>query len=289
MDIDRRSVLRRAAQAASAGAAVALAAAGPPPRHPGYSADLRPAAAPAPAPPPGVRTPFAAAAPPVIVRRSTWQQDEPGTERQRDPAVRAVFIHHTDDPNSYGPQDVPDILRAIYHEHRANQGWDDIGYNFLVDRFGTVYEGRLGSTEEPVVGAHTMGFNRETVGIAAIGTYTAGMPVPAPVVDAMARLAAWKLGRYGIDPRGRSELTSESSGSRFPSGTSHAFDAISGHRDAFCTLCPGDALYLALPRITERAAEILRGDPPARPGAATAPPRPARQHSELVRAPSPRA
>ncbi|WP_079197279.1 peptidoglycan recognition protein [Streptomyces sp. CB03911] len=287
MDIDRRSVLRRAAQAASAGAAVALAAAGPP-RHPRHPAGLRPAAAPVPAPPPGGRTAFAAAAPPVIVRRSTWQTNEPETERKRDPAVRAVFIHHTDDPNSYGPQDVPDILRAIYREHRENQGWDDIGYNFLVDRFGTVYEGRLGSTEEPVVGAHTMGFNRETVGIAAIGTYTAGIEVPAPVLDAMARIAAWKLGRYGIDPRGRSELTSESSGSRFPSGTSHGFDAVSGHRDAFCTLCPGDALYLALPRITERAAEILRGGPSGRPGAATAPPRPFRQPSELVRELSPR-
>ncbi|WP_051814378.1 peptidoglycan recognition protein, partial [Kitasatospora sp. MBT63] len=201
-----------------------------------------------PAPPP----------PPLVVRRSTWKTDEPQTATECDAAVRAVFIHHTDDPNGYGPQDVPEKLRSIYQEHRTNQGWEDIGYNFLVDRFGTIYEGRLGSTGRPVVGAHTMGFNRETCGIAVIGTFGAGTPVPEAVLDALARLSAWKLGLYGIDPAGRSELTSNSSSSRFPAGTTHAFAAISGHRDAYTTLCPGESLYAALPQIAERAVGLLR-------------------------------
>ncbi|WP_371494295.1 peptidoglycan recognition protein [Kitasatospora sp. NBC_00374] len=262
MDINRRSVLRRAVQAASAGAAVALAAAGPP-RHLLPFADhgpttpelpalaLQGGALPAPLPPP------------PVVRRSTWKTDEPETQTQIDRAVRVVFIHHTGDRNAYGPQDVPEILKSIYQEHRENQGWDDIGYNFLVDRFGTIYEGRLGSTGNPVVGAHTLGFNRETMGIAAIGSYDDGIEVPAPVIDAMARLAAWKLGTYGFDPLAKAELTSNSSGSRFPAGTNHTFDTISGHRDAFCTLCPGDALYAALPRIIERAAGFMHAAAPA--------------------------
>ncbi|MFJ1704697.1 peptidoglycan recognition protein [Kitasatospora sp. NPDC088346] len=262
MDINRRSVLRRAVQAASAGAAVALAAAGPP-RHLLPFADhgpttpelpalaLQSGALPAPLPPP------------PVVRRSTWKTDEPETQTLTDPSVRVVFIHHTGDRNEYGPQDVPEILKSIYQEHRENQGWDDIGYNFLVDRFGTIYEGRLGSTGRPVVGAHTLGFNRETMGIAAIGSYDTGIEVPTPVIDAMARLAAWKLGTYGFDPQAKAELTSNSSGSRFPEGTNHTFDTISGHRDAFCTLCPGDSLYAELPRIIERAAGFLHGAAPA--------------------------
>ncbi|MER8186447.1 peptidoglycan recognition protein [Kitasatospora sp. NPDC094015] len=256
MDIDRRSVLRRAAQAATAGAAAALAAAGPP-RHRTSSAPAGPAAAAAEAP----ARPSAPPPPPEVVRRTAWQAVEPPSETQCDAVVRAVFVHHTDHPNGYGPQEVPEILRSIYQDHRENLGWEDIGYNFLVDRFGTIYEGRLGSTGRPVVGAHTMGFNRETAGIGVIGTFDAATPVPAAVLDATARVAAWKLGTYGIDPRSRSELTSNSSDSRFPAGTSHSFDAISGHRDAFCTLCPGDSLYAALPQIVDRAARLLAGRP----------------------------
>ncbi|MEV6206947.1 peptidoglycan recognition protein [Kitasatospora sp. NPDC051914] len=248
MEINRRLVLRRALQAVAAGAVTALPAAAHP--HRSVAADA-PVAVAAPAP---VR--LAAPAAPPIVLRSTWQSEETVAQVQYDRAVRAVLIHHTDDPNSYDACDVPDILRAIRRDHLEFRGWDDIGYNFLVDRFGTIWEGRLGGVDRPVVGAHTMGFNRDTVGIAAIGTYNSGTEVPPPVVDAIARLAAWKLGLHGIRADDRSELTSTNSGSRFPVGARHAFNAVSGHRDAFCTLCPGESLYAEIPGIIDRAAHL---------------------------------
>ncbi|MFI6449514.1 peptidoglycan recognition protein [Kitasatospora sp. NPDC050543] len=251
MDIDRRLVLRRVVQAASAAAVVALPAAGGP-RRVLASGDRAPAAPIAPALTSIRKLP----APPPIMPCTLWQTNPAPPEVQYDRAVRAVFIHHTENGNTYRAQAVPDIIRAIQRDHRENRGWDDIGYNFLVDRFGTVYEGRRGGVDRPVVGAHTIGFNRETVGVAAIGTYSAGAQVPEPVVEAIARLAAWKLAADGTDPRAQCDLTSTSSESRFPVSTHHAFNAVSGHRDAFCTLCPGDALYALIPRIIERAAQL---------------------------------
>ncbi|WP_405014606.1 peptidoglycan recognition protein [Kitasatospora sp. NBC_01539] len=250
MDIDRRLVLRRALQAVSAGAVTALPAAARPWRR----AESEDGGAPTPVQP--VARPRAVPQAPPIVLRSTWQTEPNPPAVQYDREVRAVLIHHTDDPNSYGPEDVPDILRAIRRDHLEFRGWDDIGYNFLVDRFGTVYEGRLGGIDRPVVGAHTMGFNRDTVGVAAIGTYTAGIPVPDAVLESIARVAAWKLGTYGIHPGDRSTLTSTNSGSRFPVGATHEFTAVSGHRDAFCTLCPGESLYAQIPGIIDRAESL---------------------------------
>lgn len=124
----------------------------------------------------------------------------------------------------------------------------------------------MGGVDQAVVGAQAEGFNHETVGVAVIGTYPRGAKVPAPVVEALAQLAAWKLSAYGVDPSGQSQLTSTNNESRFPSGTSHLFNAVSGHRDACFTQCPGDTLYAALPRITERAAELLRAAPTAGTG-----------------------
>ncbi|AEW96325.1 MULTISPECIES: peptidoglycan recognition protein family protein [Streptomycetaceae] len=275
MEMDRRRLLRRISQAAAVTACGALAATGPG-RRPAPP-PVRPAPLPPTAAGVSARTVAAAAPavgwyapPPPIVPRAQWQTDgrPPPPPAQYTRGVRAVFIHHTDGGNGYRHTDVPAIIRGIYGDHHDGRDWDDIGYNFLVDRNGTIYEGRHGGVDRPVVGAHTLGFNHETVGIAAIGTYRTGEPVPWPVVDAIAAIAAWKLGRYGVDPRGTAELTSTNDASRFRAGTRHVFPAVSGHRDAFCTLCPGEALYAALPAIRERAARLQGRPRPPEPGPA---------------------
>ncbi|WP_328887349.1 peptidoglycan recognition protein family protein [Streptomyces sp. NBC_00316] len=195
---------------------------------------------------------------PVIVSRAQWQADE----TKRDPrahyagGVTAIFIHHTDTPNDYECADVPRTLRNLYTGQTRDRDWGDIGYNFLVDKCGTIYEGRAGGVDRPVVGAHTVGFNRGTAGIAAIGTFGRGAPVPAAMEHAIAALAAWKLGLRGVDPRGRVRLTSTNDKSRYPKGTSADFFAISGHRDAYTTDCPGEALSAALPAIRDIAADL---------------------------------
>ena len=106
-------------------------------------------------------TPILAAGPgrPPIVARRAWAQ---GMARPRVApeygAVRMAFVHHTENPNGYAPGEVPAMLRAIYVFHRYVNGWNDIGYNFVVDLYGRIFEARAGGIDEPVVGAHAGGY-----------------------------------------------------------------------------------------------------------------------------------
>ncbi|MEW1925866.1 peptidoglycan recognition protein [Streptomyces sp. NPDC088360] len=197
------------------------------------------------------------AARPHVVPRAKWLAGAvPAPPVRYADRVRAVFVHHTDSPNGYDCADAPRIIRYLYAGQVEGRKWDDIGYNFLVDRCGTVYEGRAGGIERAVVGAHTQGFNQGSVGIAAIGTFTAGVPVPKVMTDAVAALAAWKLGLSDVDPRSTVRLVSSHSLSKYAAGTSGKFSAVSGHNDGYYTHCPGAALTAALPAIRERAARL---------------------------------
>ncbi|MFI9647614.1 peptidoglycan recognition protein [Streptomyces sp. NPDC052040] len=211
---------------------------------------------------------------PRIVPRTAWAHgagpDQPPP--RYDDKVVAVFVHHTDSSNRYQCADTPRIIRSLYAGQTGHRRWDDIGYNFLVDRCGKVYEGRAGGVERPVTGAHTQGFNHRTAGIAAIGTFTAGVPVPRAMTDAIAALAAWKLGLADIDPRSTVRLLSSNGRSRYRAGTAVLLPALAGHRDGFATSCPGAALSALLPAIRERAARLQgRPDPLRRPVPVRAP------------------
>ncbi|GAA5001189.1 peptidoglycan recognition protein [Streptomyces siamensis] len=196
---------------------------------------------------------------PPIVPRSKWL-DAASTHAQPAPRyddrVVAVFVHHTDSPNGYDCADAPRIIRDLYAGQTGAKDWDDIGYNFLVDRCGTIYEGRAGGIDRPVTGAHTQGFNHRTAGVAAIGTFTSGTPVPRAMTDAIARLVAWKLGISDTDPRATVRLRSSNSLSRFAAGTSAALPTVAGHNAAFMTTCPGAALTGRLPAIRDEAARL---------------------------------
>ncbi|MEU7403017.1 MULTISPECIES: peptidoglycan recognition protein family protein [unclassified Streptomyces] len=195
---------------------------------------------------------------PDIVPRSVWL----GGAARAQPAPRyddrvvAVFVHHTDTPNGYDCDDVPAILRGVYQGQTGARDWDDIGYNFVVDRCGTVYEGRAGGIDRPVTGAHTQGFNHRTTGIAALGTYTAGVPVPDELTDAIAAVAAWKLGESGTDPHGKAVLVSSNGLSRFAAGATATLPAVAGHDDGYATSCPGAALTARLADIRDTAARL---------------------------------
>ncbi|MFE1859571.1 peptidoglycan recognition protein family protein [Streptomyces anandii] len=180
---------------------------------------------------------------PRIVTRRGWGADESlrahGFVYTK--KVKAAFVHHTASGNNYRCSQAPSVIRSIYRYHVKSMGWRDIGYNFLVDKCGTIYEGRAGGVAKAVLGAHTMGFNSNSVGIAVIGTYSKSKP-SAAAVTAVARLTAWKLGLYGMNPRGKTYLKS-GGGNLYQKGKNVRLNVISGHRDGFATDCPGKQLY----------------------------------------------
>lgn len=198
------------------------------------------------------------AARPTIVPRARWLGDAAREQPppRYDDEVVAVFIHHTDSPNGYDCADAPGIIRTLYEGQTGARDWDDLGYNFVVDRCGTVYEGRAGGTDRPVTGAHTQGFNHRSTGIAALGTFTEGVDVPPEMLRSIAAVAAWKLGTSDTDPRADARLVSSNDGSRYASGTTATLPVIAGHGDAYMTDCPGAALRARLPEIRALAARL---------------------------------
>lgn len=202
---------------------------------------------------------------PPVTSRADWGADE---SLSPDPSeynadVKAVFVHHTTGSNDYSCADSASVVRGIYAYHTQVNGWNDVGYNFLVDKCGTVFEGRKGGIDLPVLGAHTYGWNRESAGIAVLGDYTSTSASNAALTS-VARVAAWKLGQYGADPAGTVQLTAGATqknyfGTSYTAGTKYTFNRISGHRDGYNTECPGNSLYAQLPTIRTWAAGPVQG------------------------------
>ncbi|MFE2848783.1 N-acetylmuramoyl-L-alanine amidase [Streptomyces scopuliridis] len=204
---------------------------------------------------------------PTITTRAAWGADEsispeepgylPGGK------IKAVVVHHTAESNDYTCAQAPAVVRGIYAYHVKQLGWKDLGYNFLVDKCGTVYEGRKGGVDLPVLGAHAYGFNTETTGISVLGTYTGVAPSEAAMVS-VARIAAWKLGQYGVSPTGTTTLTAGDSGRSYfgktwSKGAQLSFPTIHGHRDGYNTQCPGDQFYGKLATVRGWAAGPVTG------------------------------
>ncbi|MFT4009783.1 MAG: FG-GAP-like repeat-containing protein [Nocardioidaceae bacterium] len=181
---------------------------------------------------------------PKIFSRAQWGANEKLRDKSslRYGEVHAAFVHHTVNANNYTKAQVPAIIRGIYAYHVKSRGWSDIGYNFLVDRFGRIWEGRYGGVGRAGVGAHTLGFNDYATAMSAIGNYDIAKP-SAAMLDSYARLWAWKLSLHGV----KAASTKQWVGTRY-------FQAINGHRDAGTTACPGRYLYAKLPWIRKKAA-----------------------------------
>lgn len=184
---------------------------------------------------------------PAVQPRSAWggeacvagTGDSPRYSRRTD----VMFVHHTvhsASSNDYTPADVPDLLYAICQYHVNANGWSDIGYNTLIDKFGTVWEGRAGGLAEGVVGAHSGGFNTYSTGVAFIGDHRSLIP-SAEAQAAFIQFANWKLDIHHIDPMS-TPLVKSLGSTRFPEGQMFPLRAISGHRDVSTTTCPGDQL-----------------------------------------------
>jgi hypothetical protein len=207
---------------------------------------------------------------PAIIPREAWGADQ--CKPRAAPSygqVQLGIVHHTVDANEYGPQDSAAIVLAICRYHRNTNGWNDIGYNFLVDRYGQVFEGRAGGIDQPVIGAQAQGYNGLSTGVANIGTFSDVAQTP-EAVHATAQLLAWKLSLHGVPVAGT--VTVPSAGgpsSRYAAGRAVTLERISGHRDVDKTACPGDALFAELPEIRRQAAQLAPAVVAAPPSALT--------------------
>jgi hypothetical protein len=192
---------------------------------------------------------------PEIAPRASWEGGQ-CTPRAA-PAYREVklaFVHHTVNANEYTAEQVPSMLLGICRYHRNSNGWNDIGYNFLVDKFGRLWEGRAGGVDKAVVGAHTEGMNTQSFAVSNLGDYSS-VPASEEAMQAMTRLIRWKLPLHGQPTSGTVTVVSNGGGgSHYAAGEEATLERVSGHRDANSTACPGQVLYDQLPDLRNRVA-----------------------------------
>ena len=192
---------------------------------------------------------------PKIVTRRCWGADE--RIRRDNPVIAKTLttavIHHTAGAEPATPAQSAAIVRGVYLYHVRGNGWDDIGYNFLVDRFGQVFEGRYGGVERNVVGAHSAGFNTGTVGVSVLGNYERRRVSPAARA-AIVRVLAWRLDVAHVDPISNAPVVSGGN-PKYRKGLPLWLRAVSGHRDTGYTSCPG-TLYGELPGVARAAAGL---------------------------------
>ena len=184
---------------------------------------------------------------PFIIKRAGWGADESlrfgalgevWPPEYRFPKV--LIVHHSDTGDT-NKDDPPKDVRSIYRYHAITQGWGDIGYNFLIDWKGNIYEGRSGGPN--VVGGHAYQYNYGSIGVCLLGNFQAEDPT-AEQVNALVKLLAWHAATQDINPFGEIFFIDRK------------VKSICGHRDVINTECPGDHGYALLPDLRQRVADL---------------------------------
>lgn len=188
-----------------------------------------------------------------INSRASWgaraPKDTPSIARD---GLKLAVVHHTAGTNNYSAAQVPSIIRSMQAFHMDTNGWSDLGYNFVVDKFGGIWEGRAGGTANAVVGAHAAGFNTGSVGVSVMGNYS-GQYASSAALEAVSRVVGYRLQEYGAHPQHRVNFTS-GGGTKYPAGKVVNLPRVIGHRDVGQTACPG-LIYNNLGSIRNRAAQ----------------------------------
>jgi hypothetical protein len=181
---------------------------------------------------------------PAIHTRAEWGARKPG--KFDNPPVgklRGAVVHHTENANNYTQAQVPSLIYNIQGYHMGARGWADIGYNFLVDRFGGIWEGRADSIAKNVVGAHAAPFNTGSVGVSVMGSFVSENP-PQAAVDAVGRVIAWKLAMSGVLNLKGTVVYPEDPAKK-------PRDVVTGHGNVNATSCPGAKLAAKLPALRD--------------------------------------
>ena len=207
-----------------------------------------------------------AALKPSVITRKQWgaTESQANTTARRSAKLQAMYVHHTASSNNYTEAQAYQQIRGIYDYHTKVLKWDDIGYQFLVDRFGNIYEGRRGSINDLIVGAQAGGYNANTIGVSAMGNFDdeddPKAKPPKALVEALTRLLAWKGYQYNLDVKGTTTLTTTTAGAstaRYKNGVKVTVPVIVGHRNTNNTSCPGQYLYAKLGSIRNEVASRI--------------------------------
>ncbi len=200
----------------------------------------------------------AGAGQPAIIAREAWSHGAPPSVPPGYGVVKMAFVHHTDNPNGYSAAEVPAILFSIYQFHRFVRGWHDIGYNFVIDLFGRIWEARKGGIDQAVVGAQAGGYNLESTGVAVLGTFMDVVPSHA-AINALEHLLAWKLSLHGLPTLGNVTVVVDPADAfytPFKPGAHVSLPRVAGHRQGCTTDCPGNAFFARLPSIRAVVARL---------------------------------
>ena len=213
---------------------------------------------PVPPPPPPPAIPSGTVQPAMIMR-DAWAARPFGTgpvpcgsPENATNGLKFSVVHHTAGSNSYTADQSAAIMRGIQSYHMNANGYCDIAYNFLIDKYGQIFEGRAGGIDQPVIGGHAGGFNTGSVGVALIGDFTSIQPTTAQW-NSLVHLLRWRLSVGRVDPAaglwhvvGSSPCNCQN----WPWGT-YVFlpNAIVAHRDVNQTSCAGSAWYSELPTL----------------------------------------
>ena len=193
---------------------------------------------------------------PPVVPRSSWctHSDCNYTNGLFYEPVTHLLVHHT--VTSNGATNWAAIVRAIWSFHTYDRGWGDIGYNYLVDPNGVIYEGHLGGDD--VIGTHAAGANAGSMGVALMGTFTRpdenppGIVPPAAMQNSLVDILAWKADQKGIDVYSASGMPNLDWG----------LLNLAGHRDVYgTTTCPGEQAHDLIPSIRARVAQAINWQP----------------------------
>lgn len=199
--------------------------------------------------------------PPFVHPRRAWAPDMPTGPIRREEDVRFLLVHHTGSRNNYRADEVPEILRTIYRNHTgaySDHTWPDIAYNFMIDKYGRIWEGRSGSLDGPIRGDATGGSQGHAILACWLGNHKDEAPTE-EAQNAMVHLLAWQASLYRLDvaPGAQTSFLSRGS-SRWPVGANVSTATIAGHRDMSETTCPGDAGYEIVHTLQRRVSEFLR-------------------------------
>jgi hypothetical protein len=201
---------------------------------------------------------------PRIISRRQWGANQnhggcPPRQAADYGKVKAAVVHHTVSAVDYSESEAPGLVLGICRFHRNSNGWNDIGYNALVDRFGNIYAGRDGGLSRAVIGAQAQGVNAQTTGVAVLGTHTS-LPISKSAMGGLTRWLAWKLPQHGSDATGKVRMTSAGGETaRYPAGTKFRTLRIIGHRVTNFTSCPGNALADQLPKLRKKVIRRIAG------------------------------